>query len=41
MKSFSKGEVKSELINIREQGFIPNHREGNHGGIGNTLESVS
>jgi MvaI/BcnI restriction endonuclease family len=40
MKSFSKGEVKSELIKIREQGFVPNRREGNHGGIGNTLEDL-
>ena len=40
MKSFSKGEVKSELIRIRESGFVPNRREGNHGGIGNTLEDL-
>lgn len=40
MKSFSKGELKADLIKIREKGFIPNHRIGNHGGIGNTLEDL-
>lgn len=40
MKSFSKDELKADLIKIREKGFIPNHRTGNHGGIGNTLEDL-
>lgn len=40
MKSFSKDELKSELIKIREMGFVPNNRHGNHGGIGNTLEDL-
>jgi len=40
MKSFSKDELKSELAKIREMGFIPNHRSGNHGSIGNTLEDL-
>jgi len=40
MKTFSKDELKAELIKIREKGFVPNSRRGNSGGIGNTMEDL-
>lgn len=40
MKTFTKAELISELLRIREKGFIPNARHGNDGGIGNTLEDL-
>jgi hypothetical protein len=40
MKTYTKEELKAELINIRNQGYIQNARHGNAGGIGNTLEDL-
>ncbi|MFN7717086.1 MAG: MvaI/BcnI family restriction endonuclease [Pseudanabaenaceae cyanobacterium] len=40
MKIYSKETLIEELRRIRDLGFVPNIREGNHGGIGNTLENL-
>lgn len=40
MKIFTKESLIEALINIRNMGFVPNIRHGNHGGIGNTLEQL-
>ena len=40
MKIYSKEELKTELIKIRDRGYIQNARHGNDGGIGNTLEDL-
>ncbi|MDP1715633.1 MAG: MvaI/BcnI family restriction endonuclease [Anaerolineales bacterium] len=40
MKPFTKDELKSKLVEIRGMGFVPNSRQGNHGGVGNTLEDL-
>lgn len=40
MKIYTKAELISALQEIRARGFIPCAREGNHGGIGNTLEDL-
>lgn len=40
MKIYTKDELISALQAIRARGFIPCAREGNHGGIGNTLEDL-
>ncbi|GAB1469320.1 hypothetical protein MASR2M66_01960 [Chloroflexota bacterium] len=40
MKSFTKESLKKELKAIRERGFLPSSRPGNHGAIGNTLEDL-
>lgn len=40
MKIFTKEELIAKLKEIADQGWIPNARHGNHGGIGNTLEDL-
>lgn len=40
MKIYTKKELINRLKAITEQGWIPNARHGNHGGIGNTLEDL-
>jgi hypothetical protein len=40
MKTFTKEELIVKLKEIAYQGWIPNARHGNHGGIGNTLEDL-
>lgn len=40
MKIYTKESLIEALINIRDLGFVPNIRHGNHGGIGNTLEQL-
>jgi hypothetical protein len=40
MKTFTKDELKDALRDIRARGFILNVRDGNVGGIGNTLEDL-
>ena len=40
MKIFTKGSLKEELRSIRDHGWVENGREGNDGGIGNTLEDM-
>ena len=40
MKIFTKASLIQSLRQIREQGWIPNARPGNDGGIGNTLEDL-
>lgn len=40
MKIYTKESLIKELINISNKGWIPNAREGNQGGIGNTLEDL-
>lgn len=40
MKTYTKEELKAELVKIRNRGFIKNARHGNVGGIGNTLEDL-
>lgn len=40
MKIYTKDELIDLLREIRSRGFIPCAREGNHGGIGNTLEDL-
>lgn len=40
MKIYTKESLINELINISNQGWIPNARSGNSGGIGNTLEDL-
>ena len=40
MKTFTKEELITKLKEISAQGWIPNARDGNHGGIGNTLEDL-
>lgn len=40
MKIYTKQELIDALQDIRARGFIPCAREGNHGGIGNTLEDL-
>ena len=40
MKIYTKESLIKELINISNQGWIPNARYGNSGGIGNTLEDL-
>jgi hypothetical protein len=40
MKIFTKEILTTELIKVRDLGFIDNARNGNHGGIGNTLEDL-
>jgi hypothetical protein len=37
---YTKETLIEELLNIRNLGFIQNKRNGNHGGIGNTLEDL-
>lgn len=37
---YTKETLIEELRKIRDLGFIPNNRHGNHGGIGNTLEDL-
>lgn len=37
---YTKESLKKRLIEIINQGWIPNARHGNHGGIGNTLEDL-
>lgn len=37
---YTKETLIKKLIEVREQGWIPNGRQGNHGGIGNTLEDI-
>src|SRR5690242_5114973 len=38
--TFSKEYLISRLQEIAAQGWIPNARHGNHGGVGNTLEDL-
>lgn len=40
MKIYTKVQLIDRLIAITKQGWIPNARHGNHGGIGNTLEDL-
>lgn len=40
MKIYTKPQLIAELKKIADQGWIENHRHGNHGGIGNTLEEL-
>jgi hypothetical protein len=40
MKIYTKEELIEKLKTIAKQGWIPNARQGNHGGIGNTLEDL-
>ena len=40
MKIYTKDNLIKELKSIAAQGWIPNARHGNHGGIGNTLEDL-
>lgn len=40
MKIYTKAELIEKLIAITQQGWVPNARHGNHGGIGNTLEDL-
>ena len=40
MNIYTKETLIEKLISIRNLGFVPNAREGNHGGIGNTLEDL-
>lgn len=40
MKLYTKPELIAELEKISMQGWIRNRRDGNHGGIGNTLEDL-
>ena len=40
MQIFTKEELKQKLLAIAAQGWVPNGRHGNHGGIGNTLEDL-
>ena len=40
MKIYTKESLISELKNISDMGWIENARDGNHGGIGNTLEDL-
>jgi hypothetical protein len=40
VKLYTKESLIQELKNISENGWIPNARAGNHGGIGNTLEDL-
>jgi hypothetical protein len=40
MKIYTKETLIAALKDIRNLGFVPNARHGNHGGIGNTLEDL-
>ena len=40
MKIYTKPQLIAKLKAISAQGWIPNHRHGNAGGIGNTLEEL-
>lgn len=40
MKLYTKDSLINELIKISKSGWIENARDGNHGGIGNTLEDL-
>lgn len=40
MKTYTKEELIKQLQEIAAMGWIPNARQGNHGGIGNTLEDL-
>lgn len=40
MKLYTKDSLITELIKISKSGWIENARDGNHGGIGNTLEDL-
>ena len=40
MKIYTKETLITALKDIRDLGFVPNARQGNHGGIGNTLEDL-
>lgn len=40
MKIYTKESLIEKLREIVKQGWIPNNRHGNHGGIGNTLEDL-
>jgi hypothetical protein len=40
MKTYTKESLIQELQRIRDKGWIPNARQGNVGGIGNTLEDL-
>jgi MvaI/BcnI restriction endonuclease family len=40
MTIYSKDQLIERFNEIAAQGWIPNARHGNHGGIGNTLEDL-
>jgi hypothetical protein len=40
MQIYTKESLIEKLLEIVKQGWIPNSRHGNHGGIGNTLEDL-
>jgi hypothetical protein len=40
MEIYTKEQIIEKLKQIRDLGWIPSNRQGNHGGIGNTLEDL-
>lgn len=40
MQTYTKESLIDELVKIRKRGWIPNAREGNDGGVGNTIEDL-
>jgi len=40
MKIYTKETLIEKLKSIRDLGFVPNARQGNHGGIGNKLKDL-
>ena len=40
MQVLTKEQIIARLQEIKQMGWIPNARRGNHGGIGNTLEDL-
>jgi len=40
VKIFTKDELIKDLKNIADMGWVKNGRQGNHGGVGNTLEDL-
>lgn len=40
MKTYTKESLISELLKIKDMGWIENRRHGNDGGVGNTLEDL-
>lgn len=40
MKTYTKESLIKEFRKIRKMGWIPNARQGNAGGVGNTLEDL-
>ena len=40
MQVFTKDDLIQKLLEIKQEGWIPNARHGNAGGVGNTLEDI-